>query len=352
VDGHDLERILGDLPEPDGFTAILGGAAALGTHIGLVRDCNEDRSGVLLLAEGNRHLLGAVVCDGIGGLPHGDVAAVVALSAFATHFAALTARRHPPPLERRAEQAVLAANQAVNAHLGGTSGCTLSAILADATHVVLCHVGDSVIFSVTNGLAKRLTRRHTIQGELQRLAGDPTRVANRRDELVNYVGMADPPEVDTTSLALHDRPSRFVLMTDGAVSDAATLEPLLSHAPSCSDLTRRALALSKWVGGQDNASVIAVDLPKALHRIPKHLAPLLQTPTTRMAVHPAILSDVDEASTPAQSKPKGEPRAGKKRGGRKQGSSKTQSEPESPDRTPPEPPEIEYFDDSKGKVHQ
>lgn len=283
---------IGQLPDSDGFSEILDGALALGTQIGSVRVRNEDRCAGIVAADRQERLLAAVLCDGIGGLPRGDEAAAVAVASFAAHIlsssqADLVA---PSPLERRAVDGVLAANAAVFTAFGGNSGCTLSAVMVSGREqFVFCHVGDSAIFSVTDSTVTRLTRRHTVQGELQRLGQQldaPGSKARGRDELLEYIGMSEAPEVDSQTVQLNSRGTRLVIMSDGAVRAENALHPLLEHAPTCRDIVRRTLAYSKWTGGQDNASVIALDLPAAIDRLPPTVAPLVQTASLRIPFIP------------------------------------------------------------------
>ncbi len=224
------------------------------TETGLVREDNQD---AIVATERL-----AVVADGMGGHPGGDVAANVAIDVMQAAFTGSSADE--------LEAAVRAANwviwdraEAASELAGmGTTICAIGLLRDDS--FALVHVGDSRAYLWRDGTLRQLTNDHSVTAELvQRgeLLDEDVPGHPYHGVLTRALGVAPEVEVDRTPLVM-EAGDRFVLCTDGLFNELSTTEissvmgtdqpiTLLAH-----DLVDRAIA----AGGNDNVSVVIAEL--------------------------------------------------------------------------------------------
>lgn len=231
--------------------------AGLGTSIGLVRNRNED---CCLVARASYGIAGrsnftiALVCDGLGGMSHGQEAAILAASTFTAHlFCASTT-----DWQKRLAQAIAHVNAQVYHLLGGDGGTTLSAVLSFQGGAMFCHVGDSRIYGITSDRnVEQLSRDDTINALLKRQAIDGQVPKDSR--LLQFVGMGGEMEAQIAAVPSH---FRSVLLTSDGAHDIpySMFQRVVSAASGGSDLIRKLIALSDMTGGRDNASAVMLPL--------------------------------------------------------------------------------------------
>jgi len=235
---------------------------AAATHRGLYRQSNEDwfgasgltprlHDGEVAIAAVSGDVCLAVVADGVGGRPCGEVASRVAVDAFLDAAAAT-------PEELVA--AIHAANEAVVAAMDGSAGSigmgtTVAAVMIHASGVSVANVGDSAVLEVTDTvLAQHST--DDLAGRSSRVPGIPsgalTQVLGGSAELVPVT-----PHLHTDHRSGH---RRLLLCTDGLTSfvprhDVAAALRLLDPAAAVDALIGLALA----AGAPDNVTVVLVD---------------------------------------------------------------------------------------------
>ncbi|MBS1914291.1 MAG: Stp1/IreP family PP2C-type Ser/Thr phosphatase [Bacteroidetes bacterium] len=233
-----------------------GYEVATGTHIGLVRNENEDYLGV----QRTRNGLLLVVCDGMGGHRGGARASRIAVET--TIADVEEGSGSSGELLRRA---VMRANDAIlqeavrDGALKGM-GTTLVAALLNGEDAVLANVGDSRAYLLSrNGAIERLTADHSLVGEMVRrgeLSEDEAARHPRRNVITRALGSPGgiEPDIYQCRLASGDT---LLLCTDGLhglVNDAAITELLRRRpvAAACDALVERALA----EGGTDNVTAV------------------------------------------------------------------------------------------------
>ncbi|MDK4706358.1 protein phosphatase 2C domain-containing protein [Rhizobium sp. CNPSo 4062] len=214
------------------------------SDIGSTRKENQDRVAVLRVASKAANFWCACLCDGMGGMANGRQAASFAISAF---FASLISNRREPT-EARLERAVRAANAMVVSEVPG-GGSTLSALCLEAGSVFTLNVGDSRIF-----------RMHR-DGKLERLTTDDTMEEAYGSEgrgLLQFIGMKSGMLPHIKRVTGID--GQFFITSDGAhlVGDA-TLRDLRQNSRDRAVFSDRVLELSNWLGGVDNATIVATD---------------------------------------------------------------------------------------------
>lgn len=294
------------------------GDYAVATTVGLVRERNEDA--VLIVKARYHHGAAerdfdlAVVCDGLGGMKQGAEAARIGLSAFTTKVIR-TSRASP---EDRAVLAIGEANSDVFKELRGGGGTTLSAVFnSRSSGAVICHVGDSRVYSIGKSQLRQLTHDDTIGAALNKK--DSSSHEPRDTRLLQFVGMGDDLEVQVFRPNVADTVS-YLLTSDGAHDmPHGVLQRVVQFSRQPSDLAGRLLHLSEILGGLDNASVatIPVSMELDVDRPAEGLDLTLLAPWGQLDVWIPQLSDerrmqpVDKApQTSAVEKPVAAPEGG------------------------------------------
>jgi serine/threonine protein phosphatase PrpC len=225
------------------------------THVGLVRDQNEDS--YLIRPE-----VGIwAVSDGMGGHEAGDLASQTVISALQMIETPASAA----DLLSACEDYVAIANgrlKQISRERGGIIiGATLAVLLAHDGYYACVWSGDSRIYVVRGTDIIQLSRDHTEVQEL--LAGgvitpDEAKHWAGSNAITRAIGVHDEPELDITSGPLQAG-DLFVICSDGLthhVNDNEIRDMISVNLPqtACDHLIE--LALER--GGTDNVTVIVV----------------------------------------------------------------------------------------------
>jgi serine/threonine protein phosphatase PrpC len=203
------------------------------------------------------------VCDGVGGSESGDRAAAIAIASIIADLAQQPGRLS---LKDLVVALVRRADEQVRNELGGRGSTTLVMLLATASGQLVCaSVGDSRAYSWDPKLSKmdQVTIDDTIENELRDLPGNPDALIKARGlqgRLSQAIGESGRTS-DELRVQTYTK-ERFrvgaVLGSDGLWRAARDFETAVANANTPTDAVRRAIALANWVGGVDNASLIAV----------------------------------------------------------------------------------------------
>ncbi len=189
----------------------------------------------------------ALVADGLGGHPGGDVASREAVAEFLRVFRETEAKAEHSPREWL-KLALLAADehlrrrQKAEPALAGMS-TTLVALFVKGREAYALSVGDSYLFVLRDGVLERVN-------ELHRLGPALTSTVGFHLDRVEASGM----------LAVVDR-DRYLLASDGmATLDEGEIRQLLAPAPNAAAAVRELLRAigKKAAPRQDNATVVAL----------------------------------------------------------------------------------------------
>lgn len=218
--------------------------SAAKTHIGLVRENNED-------AYLCNDALGLyAVADGMGGHAAGEVASGIAISRLSefSRFA------EPGPVNLRSAFASvnrMITERACGPHAG--MGTTLTALLIrEGFPAYIGHVGDSRCYLVRDGVGRQLTQDHAVPGT---------------SVLLNCLGSRLGSHIKTDIITEEARPGDvFILCSDG-LSDYVDAE----EAAQATDFGRRTdsgffvselasylVGRALGLGGADNITVVVV----------------------------------------------------------------------------------------------
>jgi len=251
-----------------------------GTDVGRERAENQDTFVIADLASGRmsrpcvrtevsvcRPGMLAVVCDGMGGPPAGDVAAEVAAATIKEELAgagAALVNAPGPTLKNALEGANRAILAEASAHPEDRGmGTTCTAAVFGLDHLSLAQVGDSRAYLLRGGRLELLTRDQTMASQLVEagvLRPDQVEHFPYRHVLVQALGTAGRVQPVITDVPLQEG-DRVLLCSDGLhgpVTDdaiASILEASTDPAAAAQALIAAALAS----GGPDNVTVVVAD---------------------------------------------------------------------------------------------
>jgi PPM family protein phosphatase len=250
------------------------------SHPGLSGRNNEDRCAIGSYAgPAGKPVLFAVLSDGIGGHPAGEVAAQIAVDQILRRVSRSDGW-DPPRIMKAAiggaNRAIVsqAADRAEQAGMGATCACVWIA----GRRLYTAHVGDSRIYLMRDGQIHRLTVDHTwVQEAVQLGIVEPGRVEDSPNlhVLRRHLGSPQPPAVDLRLLAPSDakrrtqRPAQgtklmqrdMVLVCSDGLTDNVSDDEILHSAMAAPDLEGAARALVELAnarGGLDNTTVILI----------------------------------------------------------------------------------------------
>ena len=226
--------------------------AVIATDIGLKREDNQDCVAAIRYSDGGgRPVLCFAVVDGMGGMQDGAECARLTLASF---FEALVASRREHLSEGAVEDACKKANEAVFTRWAGKGGATLSAVCFDSDDFCFtANIGDSRIYGAQEENGNKNLVRLSIDDNLHEAFG------GSGQELMQFVGIGKGlvPHVKR----LDQQFSGFILTTDGVhFLQNELLGQIYRYAPDLKATTERLLALARWHGGPDNATVAAIKL--------------------------------------------------------------------------------------------
>ena len=232
------------------------------THVGLVRENNED---ALLVRE--PYLF--AVADGMGGYAAGEIASRSTVKAFE---AATYSLRHEMG-EQDIRKIMLDAFDKANTHVFKMAvsneqytgmGTTMTALyLADANNAYCCHVGDSRLYVIQDGI-HQITRDHSLVQEMVRMGEISQEEARNHPDkniITRALGAEKTVDVDFFDLKLEE--GCTILMCSDGLSNMVADEKIaeIISDPEA-DIDQKGSALLREAnqnGGKDNIAVVLVE---------------------------------------------------------------------------------------------
>jgi serine/threonine protein phosphatase PrpC len=221
-----------------------------GTDLGRQRQGNEDNLFVQVPL--------FVVADGMGGAQAGEVASEMAVRSFGSGLP------DGSPAEALV-QVVEQANRAIHDRSRSDEktrgmGTTVTAAYVGESEVTIAHVGDSRAYVLRDGELIRLTKDHSLVGELVargKLTEEQAEMHPQRSVITR--ALWSEPDVDIDVHVYQARAGDlFLLNSDGLTSmvPEARVKPIIENAGSLADAGRELIAAANEAGGRDNITVI------------------------------------------------------------------------------------------------
>jgi protein phosphatase len=200
-----------------------------------------------------------VVADGMGGAQAGEVAAKIAVEAFA----------HGLPDGGSAEERLASRAQEANRRIWELSrtereragmGTTLTAAYLDDSELAIAHVGDSRAYLFRDGSLKRLTQDHSLVDELVRrgkLTEEQAAEHPQRSIITRALGPEPTVEVDTWTYPVRAG-DVLLLCSDGLTSMVSEerVEEVLAGATALEKAAGQLIDEANAAGGRDNITVV------------------------------------------------------------------------------------------------
>ncbi|HTJ36433.1 MAG TPA: protein phosphatase 2C domain-containing protein [Dactylosporangium sp.] len=203
----------------------------------------------------------AVVADGMGAGEGSRTAGRVAVDVFTAAVQQHRGPFEPTPLFAAiadAQRRVRAAGQ----ELRELTGCTLTALVADATGAWVTQIGDSRVYRLRGGLLELLTVDHTAAW-LGAVHGwypaDSPQAAAARYQLHRFIGHPGLPEPDVLSVTMFPG-DVYCLCTDGIAEQVPyqLMERTLGSGAPPDVMAADLVSASLAAGGRDNATTVVV----------------------------------------------------------------------------------------------
>ena len=211
----------------------------------------------------------AVLCDGMGGMEHGDIASQTAVRAILDAYALKTPEESiPAALERSAREAnECVIEAALGLGLKEGVGTTLAAAVLHSGFLYFISVGDSAVFHVRDGVLHKVNRPHVFANLLDQ-AADRGQISRseaaqhpERESLTSFIGIHNLEEIDHN---LEPWPvsegDTILLASDGMFKtlDPEEIQACLTGHPQSWPETLVDRTLAKGNPGQDNVTVVSV----------------------------------------------------------------------------------------------
>ena len=241
---------------------------------GVVRQNNQDSLFAMLASQ-----VGAqtspdfglfVVADGMGGHENGERASALAARIIGQHVLSnyylkrLSGDDDDLYLNEILTEALQQANErvAIETPEGGT---TVTAAAINGSMAYIAHVGDSRAYLITEEGVDQITHDHSLVQRLidmDHLTPDEAAVHPQRNVLYRAIGQNDALEIDTLVRRLPNG-ARLMLCSDGLwnMVDETQLRHIVSSAQTPQEACDRLIELANQNGGNDNITVILVQIP-------------------------------------------------------------------------------------------
>lgn len=164
-----------------------------------------------------------IVCDGVGGVSYGDVAAKLACSSFSEYFNANPAESYNSDYLNKALQFTIEKfKETVSKYPETKDMCTTVVLMAfDADGAIVSWMGDSRLYHLRDGKILFATEDHSLINEMKMKGEDTTNVS--RNFITKALGANRSQELSFHGIAKQDIQSGdyFFLCTDGVLENVS-----------------------------------------------------------------------------------------------------------------------------------
>lgn len=242
------------------------------TDRGIKKDVNQDSLCAKRIVAPSGNMAFAVLCDGMGGLSHGEIASSMIVDAFFDWIYSSLPRLSCGDIDdgeiRREWCGIIdEQNQKIRAfgkESGFKLGSTVTAMLLTEKRYYILNIGDSRAYLITRSGIRRLTNDHTVVADeisLGNMTPEQGESSPLRSVLTKCVGIEENAEPDMFFGDI-EPDGIYLLCSDGfrhCVTEEEMRQTFLSCAPEAAEDGERALIeLNISRGETDNISVVTV----------------------------------------------------------------------------------------------
>jgi protein phosphatase len=245
-------------------------ALSCGSHIGMVRENNEDSCLTMSLCfpdQGGfeRRIQALCVADGAGGHGHGEIASREAILKTYYEISRNVVDSPEGGMTNMLNNAILSTNELImdlRRQMHSNMVTTLTWMIVDGKDAYLGHVGDSRAYVIHEGseVIEQLTRDHKLVEEMierGQITRQEAKTHPNRNVITSAIGI-DNPRVDTFAIKNKiDNKTSVLLTTDGLtdlVSDHEIVR-ITNNALTPSSAVKKLIELANERGGYDNISI-------------------------------------------------------------------------------------------------
>ena len=233
------------------------------TDTGILRNNNEDTIYVFE-TEGRLENL-CIVADGMGGHNAGEIASRTAVELFLEYFTPRYDRGEFENILYLMADAVTYSNAGVyrdsfkDEAYKGMGTTFLCAVIYDG-RLNICHIGDSRLYILRDGVLERVTNDHALVADLVmqgKITEEEARVHPNRNVITRSLGTAENVLIDTLERDIKE--DDIILMcSDGlnTMIDDNRIERVLKSGEGIEYMVDSLIMEAKFEGGCDNVSVI------------------------------------------------------------------------------------------------
>jgi serine/threonine protein phosphatase PrpC len=200
-----------------------------------------------------------VVADGMGGAQAGEVASEMAVESFEKSLP------DGPPVGEALAEVIRDANRRIHERSHSDEqfagmGTTVTAAYVGESDVTVAHVGDSRAYLWRGGELTRLTRDHSLVGELVargKLTEEQAEAHPQRNVITRALGAEPQVEVDVEVFGARDG-DVFLLCSDGLTGmiQEPGAQRVLEGMSGLEQAGRELIAAANAAGGRDNITVV------------------------------------------------------------------------------------------------
>ena len=244
------------------------------SDVGAVKDTNQDNLSTLVLDTPQGKMVFAILCDGMGGLEHGEIASAAVVRAFRNWAMTELPDLCQNPLEdeaigKRWQELASDLNLRIRRYSekeGTRMGTTVVAMLLTQGRYYILNVGDSRAYELTDHIYQ-MTRDHSVvarEVEAGRISPEEAEHHPRRNVLTQCVGASNEVRADVYSGRVKKN-AVYMLCSDGFRHEVGPdemfdrLRPdVLCNERVMDQSARYLIELNKQRGEDDNISVVLV----------------------------------------------------------------------------------------------
>lgn len=235
--------------------------AAIKSHVGLIREVNEDSADIVKKEDG---VLLAIVADGMGGHQAGDIASKMAVQYIRDRFLHTSAERTSQEWEQWLSQTIREANDHIydyasqHQQLFGM-GTTIVTALCLAENYIVAHVGDSRVYRYANDQLTVITEDHSLVHALVRsgqITEEEAQTHPQRNVITRALGTEVDVEVDVKTL-IYSNEEYILLCSDGLTNmiSETEIKKTLRDDQSVDMIADQLIKLALDAGGDDNVTL-------------------------------------------------------------------------------------------------